>query len=68
LKIVATVLLTFVVLITAFLGSFFSMCAVRGDGTTAGNRGSYVLLDLIDIGIMVGAVVLIAKLNRAKDL
>jgi hypothetical protein len=42
------------------------MCAVDGDGSTAGNRGTYAIADLIDVAIMVGAFLLLVKLNKRK--
>lgn len=65
-KTLATIALTFVVLIGAFACFWFSICAVGGDGGMGGSRISYALMDLIDIAIMVGAVLVIAKLNKRK--
>jgi hypothetical protein len=65
-KTLATIALSFVVMITAFACFWFSMCAVGGDGGMGGTRLSYAVADAIDIAIMVGAVMLIAKLNRRK--
>jgi hypothetical protein len=64
LKILATAVLGLVVVITAVFCLGFSICAVTGDGSTQGNRGIYLLQDLIDIVIMVGAVLLLMGLNR----
>jgi hypothetical protein len=55
-----------VVVIMGFICFWRSMCAIGGDGSQAGNRGTYALVDLIVIGIMVGAILPIAKLNRKK--
>ena len=63
-KTLATIALAFVVLITAFAGFWFSICAIGGDGGMGGARLSYAIADLIDIAIMVGALLLIAKLNK----
>ena len=58
-------MLGFVVVITGFACFWLSMCAIGGDGGQGGgSRASYALVDLVDIGIMVGAILLIAKLNR----
>ena len=65
-KTLATIALAFVVLLTAFAGFWFSICAIGGDGGMGGTRLSYAVADLIDIAIMVGAVLLIAKLNKRK--
>lgn len=64
-KTASTVALGMVVLIAAYACFWFSICAVSGD-RTGGSRTTYALLDLLDIGIMVGAVMLIAKLNRKQ--
>ena len=63
-KTLATIALAFVVLVTAFLGFFFSICAVKGGGDAGGSRITYAVLDLIDLAIMAGAVIGIAKINR----
>ena len=60
-KVLATVVLALVVCATAFLGFFFTMCATSRD---ISDRGSFVIADVVDIGIMIGAIVWIAKLNR----
>jgi hypothetical protein len=65
-KVLATIFFSFVAIVTALCCIGFSVCAVGGDGSTAGNRATYALLDLIDIAIMVGAFLLIAKLNKRK--
>ena len=65
-KTLATIALTFVVLITAFACFWFSICAVGGDGGMGGTRLSYAVADAIDIAIMIGAFLLIAKLNKKK--
>jgi uncharacterized membrane protein len=64
LKALVTVALSIVVIITAFLCFCFSICAVGGDGSTAGNRGTYLLVDLVVIFVMVVAVMLIVRVNR----
>ena len=66
-KTLVTVMLGFVVLITGFACFWLSMCAISGDGGQGGSRASYALVDLVDIGIMVGAILLIAKLNQRKS-
>jgi hypothetical protein len=66
LKTLATIALSFVVLITAFACFWFSICAVGGDGGMGGTRMSYAVADAIDIAIMIGAFLLIAKLNKRK--
>jgi len=53
-----------VVLITAFACFWFSICAIGGDGGMGGSRLSYAVGDLIDIAIIVGAFLLIAKLKK----
>ena len=63
-KTLATIALAFVVLITAFACFWFSICAIGGDGELGGSRWSYAIADLIDIAIMVGAALLIARLNK----
>lgn len=62
-KAFATVVLVLVVFATALFGFFFTICA-----TSPGmaDRGAFIIADVLDIGIMIGAVVWIAKLNR-KD-
>lgn len=65
-KTLATIALTFVVLISAFACFWFSICAVGGDGGMGGTRLSYAVADAIDITIMIGAFLLIAKLNKKK--
>ena len=65
-KTLATIALSFVVLITGFACFCFSICAIGGDGGIGGSRLSYAVADLIDIAIMVGAILLIAKLNRRE--
>lgn len=65
-KIIATMDLACVVLVTGFLCFCFSLCAVTLDPDVGGSRITYALLDILDVGITVGAVMLIAKLNRRK--
>lgn len=65
-KIIATIGLACVVLVAGFLCFCFSLCAVTPDPDVGGSRITYALLDILDIGIMIGAVMLIAKLNRRK--
>jgi len=64
-KTLATLFLGFVVVIMGFACFWLSMCAIGGDGSQGGgNRGTYALVDLVVIGIMVGAILLIGKLSR----
>jgi hypothetical protein len=63
-KMLGTIALSLVVVVTALFCFGFSMCAVRGAADIGGSRITYALLDLVDIAIMVGAVMLIGKLNR----
>jgi divalent metal cation (Fe/Co/Zn/Cd) transporter len=66
-KTLATIFLGFVVVVMGFSCFWLSMCAIAGDGSQGGgSRGSYALADLVVIGIMVGAILLIAKINRKK--
>jgi hypothetical protein len=65
-KILASFLLGIVVLVTAFAGLILSICAVGG-GISMGDRMSYAVMDLIDIAIMVGAFLLILRLNRTPN-
>ena len=65
-KILATAFLGLVVIVTAVCCLGFSICAVSGDGSSAGNRGTYLLMDLIDIVIMIGAVFVILGLNKEQ--
>ena len=62
-KTVATIALAFVVLITAFVCFWCTICAVSS-GFSASDRWSFAIADLIDIAIMVGAVLVIARLNK----
>jgi hypothetical protein len=63
-KKLGTIVLSLVVIVTAPLCFGFSVCAIRGGGDVGGSRITYALLDLVCIAIMVGAVMLIGKLNR----
>jgi hypothetical protein len=64
-KAIAIIFLGFVVVIMGFACFWLSLCAIGGDGSQGGgNRGTYALVDLVVIGIMLGAILLIAKLNR----
>jgi len=64
-KTIAILFLGFVVVIMGFACFWLSMCAIGGDGSQGGgNRGTYALVDLVVIGIMVGAILLIGKLSR----
>jgi hypothetical protein len=63
-KTLGTIALSLVVIVTALFCFGFSMCAIRGGGDIGGSRITYALLDLLGIAIMVGAVMLIGKLNR----
>lgn len=65
-KIIATIVLALVVLITAWFCFWLSICAAGGNGAAAGDRGFWALLDLIDLAIMVGAVLLVAKLHKKQ--
>ena len=60
-KTFATVVLALVVCATAFFGFFFTICAATPG---MADRGSFVIADVIDIAIMIGAIIWIAKLNR----
>ncbi len=67
-KTVLTVMLGFLVVVMGFACFWLSMCAIGGDGSQGGgSRGTYALVDLVVIGIIVGAILLIAKLNRKKS-
>jgi hypothetical protein len=63
---VFTILIGFVVLITAVLFAGFSICAL-GSGIPAGTRATILLLGLANLAVMIGGVYLIARINRAKE-
>ncbi|HEX3819065.1 MAG TPA: hypothetical protein VHW45_01975 [Candidatus Sulfotelmatobacter sp.] len=66
LRILAIIGLVFVVLITALLCLFFSMCAFGGSSIPGNVQGQYFVLDLVDIAVMVAALIGIVKLARGK--
>ena len=66
-KTLAIIALSLVVLITAFCCLWLSICAAGGGISGAGAQTTYVLWDLLDIGVMVGALVLIGRLNKKKS-
>jgi ABC-type Na+ efflux pump permease subunit len=66
LKVLASLILILVVMITALLCLFLSTCAF--DGRIGGTlRGQYVIADLIDIAVMIAALFGIVRLNRKKQ-
>ena len=66
LRIIGIICLVFVVLITALLCFFFSICAFSGS-SSGGSQGTFLVLDLIDIGVMIAALVGIIKLAKQKQ-
>ncbi len=66
LRILGIICLVFVVLITALLCFFFSICAFNIGSPNSG-WGTFLVLDLIDIGVMIAALVGIIKLARQKQ-
>jgi hypothetical protein len=65
LRILAIICLVFLVLITALLCFFFSICAFNR--SVGGNsQGQFLVLDLVDIGVMIAALVGIVKLAKQK--
>jgi hypothetical protein len=63
-KVLATIALSLVVLVTAFLCFCFSICATSSVRQI--DRTSFALADLVDIAIMLGAILLIAKLHKKR--
>jgi hypothetical protein len=62
-KILGTIALAFVVLIASLVSLLSSICAVSG-GWSASGRAGFALTALIFLGIAIGSVMLIGKLNR----
>ncbi|MGD0268752.1 MAG: hypothetical protein ABSB14_06785 [Candidatus Sulfotelmatobacter sp.] len=65
-KILATIALGIIVAVAGLLSLLFSICAVSG-GWSINGRAGLALTSLIFLGIAVGGVMLIAKLNRKSE-
>jgi membrane protein implicated in regulation of membrane protease activity len=65
-NVVFTILIGFVVLITAILFAGFSMCAL-GSGIPVGTRATLVFIGLASLAVMFGGVYWIARINRSKE-
>jgi hypothetical protein len=63
LKILATIALGMIVAVAGPLSLLFSICAVSG-GWSVNGRAGLAVTALIFLGIAVGGVMLIAKINR----
>lgn len=62
-KILGTIALAFVVLIASLVCLLSSICALSG-GWSGSGRAGFAFTALIFLGIAIGAVMLIGKLNR----
>jgi hypothetical protein len=62
-KVLATIVLGFVVLVASLVCLLSSICAASG-GSSASGRVGFALTALISLGIAIGAVMLIGKINR----
>jgi hypothetical protein len=62
-KILGTIALAFVVLIASLVCLLSSICAVSG-GWSGSGRAGFAFTALVFLGVAIGAVMLIGKLNR----
>jgi hypothetical protein len=65
-NIVFTILIGFAVLIATLLFLSCSLCAVGG-GLSGQGRAISVVLALVSLGVMIGGVYLIARINRREE-
>jgi hypothetical protein len=64
-KILGTIALGFVVLIAGLICLLSSLCAVSR-GVAGGARTTYAMVALVSMGIAIGAVMAIGKINRKE--
>jgi hypothetical protein len=68
--VLATIVIAFVVLIAGLWFCFFSFCALvptgPGPGLDWNDRGQFGLAALVCLGISIGGVLLIVRINRKK--
>jgi hypothetical protein len=64
-KIIATVALGLFVAIASLVCFLSSMCAVNG-GLGGGDRTGFAITAFVSLGVAIGGVLLIAKINRKQ--
>ena len=64
-KTIATIVLGLVVGIASLICFLSSMCAVNG-GLNGGGRAGFAICALVSLGVAIGGVMLIGKINRSK--